>query len=114
MASIFLLVPADAGTPLFARVPIQAGSSLSHRRSQTTAIELLASSDRRRVLDAALGPEPVQAAADAELGACADIAVEDLTVVADLLHDAHHPVLAQAELFSEIALDAEQPADFRL
>src|SRR5262245_52061826 len=71
------------------------------------------SADRRRILDAALGPEPVEASANAQLGAGADIAFERLTVVADVLDDAHEPVLGEPELFAVIALDADQPPDFR-
>src|SRR6267142_6822392 len=56
------------------------------------------STNRRRVLDTPLGPQPVETAADAELRAWPDVAIEALAVVADLLDDAHHPVLGQAEL----------------
>src|SRR6516165_9622848 len=80
--------------------------------SRTTSIA--DSSDRRRVLDAALGPEPVDAAADAELRACSHIALEYFAVIADLLDDAHHPVLGQTELLAEIALDAQQAPDLGL
>ena len=59
-------------------------------------------------MDAALGPEPVDAAADAELRARPDVALEYFAVVADLLDDAHHPVLGQTELLAEIALDAKR------
>src|SRR5262245_57615232 len=69
---------------------------------------------RRCVLDAALGPEPVDAATDAELGARAHIAVEHFTIIADLLDDANHPILGQPELLAEITLDAQQPPDLRL
>src|SRR5262245_64243290 len=69
---------------------------------------------RWRVLDAALGPEPVDAAADAELRARSHVALEYFAIVADLLDDAHHPVLAQTELLAEIALDAQEPPDLGL
>src|SRR5947209_19292741 len=72
------------------------------------------SSDRRRVLDAALGPEPVDAAADSELRARSHIALEYFAVVADLLDDAHRPVLGQTELLAEIALDAQEAPDLGL
>src|SRR5262249_31594601 len=72
------------------------------------------SAHRRRVLDAALGPEPVDAAADAELRARSYIALEYFAVVADLLDDAHHPVLGQAKLLAEIALDAQEAPDLGL
>src|SRR5438270_3407179 len=73
----------------------------------------LASPDRRRVLNATLGPQPVDAAADAKPRAGADIALEDFTIVADMLDDAHHPVLGQPELLAEIALSPDQPLDLR-
>src|SRR5262245_40871126 len=72
------------------------------------------SPDRRRVLDAALGPQPVDAAADAELRARSHIALEYFAIVADLPDDAHHPVLGQTELLAEIALDAQQAPDLGL
>src|SRR5258708_33518852 len=68
------------------------------------AAPCLRSADRRRVLDAALVPEVVEAAGDAELGAGADIAIERLAVVADRLHDPRYPILGQAELFAKIAV----------
>src|SRR5215467_4662711 len=73
----------------------------------------LVSPDRRRVLNATLGPQPVDATTDAEPRTAPDIALEDLTVVADMLDDAHHPVLGQAELLAEIALGPDQPLDLR-
>src|SRR5262245_59834252 len=71
----------------------------------------LSSPDRRRVLNAALGPQPVDAAADAEARAGPDIAVEALTVIADMLDDAHRPILGQPELLAEIALGPDQTSD---
>ena len=58
------------------------------------------SPDRRRVLDAALGPEPVEPAGDAELGGGPDIALEHLAVVADVPDDADHPILGQPDLLA--------------
>src|SRR5215813_1575806 len=69
---------------------------------------------RRRVLDAALGPEPVNAAADAELRTRSHVAFEHFAVVADLPDDAHHPILGQAELLAEITLDAQEAPDLGL
>src|SRR5882757_11300321 len=43
--------------------------------------------DRRGVLQAALGPQLVEAALDLERRSHADVAVEAFAVVADLLHD---------------------------
>src|SRR5215475_8158740 len=71
------------------------------------------SPDRRRVLDAALGPEPVDAAGDAKPRAAAHIALEHLGVVADVADNAHHPILGQAELLTEVALDAHDSPDLR-
>src|SRR5215470_4803217 len=64
----------------------------------------LVSPDRRRVLDATLVPQPVDAAADAEPRAAADVALEDFTIIADMLDDTHHPIFGQPELLAEIAL----------
>src|SRR5262249_57911650 len=74
----------------------------------------LPSADRWRVLDSALVPEVVQAAGDRELGAGADVTVEGLAVISDMLDDADHPVLGEAELFAEIAVTAEHALEFRL
>src|SRR5215813_11377195 len=46
------------------------------------------SADRRGVLQAALGPQHVEAARDLERRALTDVALEDLAVVADMLDDA--------------------------
>src|SRR5262249_35821663 len=72
------------------------------------------SADRRRILDAALGPQVVEPAGEAELGARADVALEHFAVIAYRLDDAHHPVLGQAELLAQIAFGADQPPDVRL
>src|SRR5216683_1446865 len=69
---------------------------------------------RRRVLDPALGPQPVETAADAELRACPHIALETLAVIAHLPDDAHHPVLGEAELLAIGAFGADQPPDLGL
>ena len=49
------------------------------------------SADRRRVLEAALRPQRVEAAGDLERRARADIALEDLAVIADRLDDVVRP-----------------------
>src|SRR3954447_7601140 len=74
----------------------------------------IGSPHRRCVLDTALGPEPVDAAADAELRARSHITFEHFAVIADLLDDADNPVLAQAQLLAEVALDAQQTPDLGL
>src|SRR4051812_18743637 len=70
--------------------------------------------DRRRVLEAALVPEIVETPADTKRRACADVGGEHFAVIADGLHDTHHPVLAQAELFTEIAVGAEYALQLRI
>src|ERR1700681_225404 len=70
--------------------------------------------DRRRILNAALGPQPVEAAADAELRAGPHIAIEHLAVIADVLDDAHDPVLGQPELLAVNPFGSEEPFDLRL
>src|SRR3979409_1289228 len=72
------------------------------------------SADRRRVLETALVPELVEAAGNSELGAGADIAIKALAVIADGLHDPHHPILGQAELFAEIAVAPQYPFQLRV
>src|ERR1700730_15908345 len=72
------------------------------------------SPDWGRILDAALGPQPVEAAGDAELRAGADIALEHLAVIAHLLDDARHPVLGQPELLAVSAFGPDQPLDLGL
>jgi len=53
--------------------------------------------DRRSVLQAALGPQRILAAGDLERRALADIALEHLAVVTDLLDDRVDPLLVDAE-----------------
>src|SRR5581483_37104 len=65
---------------------------------------------RRRVHQSALGPEPVQAALDAERP---EVRIEALAVVADLLHDAERPALVQAEKLAQLAVASEEALDRR-
>jgi len=65
-------------------------------------------------LNAALGPQPVKATANAQFGLRADIALKNFAVIADMADDAHHPILREAKLLAEGAVEAEKPADFRL
>src|SRR3954462_4056101 len=95
-------------------VPAGAAETLtitSRRRITPTAI---GSPHGRCVLDTALGPEPVDAAADAQLRARSHITFEHFAVIADLLDDADDPVLAQAQLLAEVALDAQETPDLGL
>src|SRR6185437_5050767 len=66
------------------------------------------SPNRRCVLDPAVIPELVQAARDLQLGAFADIAVIDFAVIADMLDDAHGPVLGKAEVHAIGAFVADK------
>src|SRR6266702_331805 len=72
------------------------------------------SPDGRRILDAALVPEPVEAAADAELRSGSHIALERFAVIADELDDAHDPVLGQTELLAEGSFGSHQSLDLGL
>src|SRR5687768_6775210 len=61
------------------------------------------SADRHRVLQAAVRPERVQAALDLERRAHADVALEDLAVIADLLDDLVAPLIGQAQVRAHVA-----------
>src|SRR4029450_10535132 len=67
--------------------------------------------NRRGVLQAALGPELVQATVDLEQGVLADIAVEALAVVTDLLDDVVDPLLVDAERLAHARRDTEDALD---
>src|SRR5690348_15716505 len=71
-------------------------------------------SDRRRVLNAAGIPELVQAARDVQARLGSDVTLIDLAVIADMLDDAHGPVLAEAEVGTVSAFVADEPHDVRL
>ena len=67
------------------------------------------------VLQAALGPQRVDAARDLQRAAGADVALEDFAVVADRLDDVDDPVVGQAEIGADlgVGLDAEHALDLR-
>src|SRR5450755_1425332 len=69
------------------------------------------SADRRRVLNAPLGPQRIEAARDLERGPRADIAVEHVAVISHQLDDAQGPILGEPETLTEIIFDAEQTPD---
>src|SRR6185437_1691499 len=81
--------------------PSRATVSPCYRRHSA---ESRPSSDRRGVLQAALVPQGVQAAADLDRRAHADIALEDLSIVADRLDDAIGPIIGEAKPLAEPAL----------
>src|SRR5581483_12394348 len=74
----------------------------------------LPSTDRLGVLQAALGPQFVEAAVDLEDRACADIAVEALAVIADLLDDVDDPLLVDTKRLAHAGGDAEDALDRRV
>src|ERR1041385_8939117 len=80
-------------------------------RGPPAAKDVAPLTDRRRVLDAVLGPQRVDAAGDLQLRTSADIALEDLVVIAEMVDHIISPVVAEAEALAELAIDAEQAAD---
>src|SRR5476649_227006 len=76
---------------------------MSRRRTR------LPSAHRRRDHRAALGPERIDAAAELERRALAEIALEALAVIADLLDDVVGPLLVEAEDLA-VAVDHAQEA----
>src|SRR5215207_1824339 len=70
--------------------------------------------NRRSVLQPALRPEIVQATVDLEERAHADVAVEALAVVTDLLDDVVDPLLVDAERLAHAGRDAKDALDARV
>src|SRR6516162_847569 len=68
-------------------------------------------SDRRRVLDAAFAPQVVETTRDLERRALANVLVEDLAVVPDLLDDVVDPLLVDTERLAHAGGDAEDALD---
>src|SRR5471032_2607092 len=68
--------------------------------------------ERRGEQQAALGPQLVLAALELQRRAHADRALVALAVVPDLLDDVVGPVVADPHHLAELALDAQQAADF--
>ena len=64
--------------------------------------------ERRRVLKSAVYPQGVEAALETDGRFHANIALKDLTVVADRLDDVVRPVRAEAQLFTLAALHAQE------
>src|SRR5215471_14492063 len=69
---------------------------------------------RRGVLNATGAPELVKAARDVQLRLRPDIALVDLTVIADMANDASSPVLGKSEILAVTTLGADQPHDIWL
>src|SRR5436305_148787 len=68
---------------------------------------------RRREQQAAILPQPVLAARQTEPRAFAEMALEDLAIISDLLDRLIGPVGGEAVLLSEIVADAKQAFDLR-
>src|SRR5688572_29166258 len=69
------------------------------------------SADRRRVHQTTLVPEVVQPARQLECGVRADVALEDLAVVADRLDCPVGPVLVQSEQLAGVLAGPEDALD---
>src|ERR1700686_1579513 len=67
--------------------------------------------DRRRVLDAALRPQRVDAAGDLQLRSRADIALKHLVIIAEMIDDVVGPIIGEADALAEGAVEAEQAAN---
>src|SRR5690242_21840801 len=67
--------------------------------------------DRHGVLQAAVLPQRIQAALDLERRPHADVALEALAVIADLLDDVVGPLLVDAERLAHPGRHAEQTLD---
>src|SRR3954454_23877281 len=72
------------------------------------AYNLLVSADRRGVLQATLGPQPVEPARDLERRPLPDVLLEYLAVISDVLDDPVAPVLGEAELLAIVTFGAKQ------
>src|SRR5262249_39311109 len=72
------------------------------------------SANGRRVLQATLAPELIEAAFDPERAAHADVALEALAVVTDLLDDVVGPLVVDAEPLPHAGGDTEDALDARV
>src|SRR5436190_7607198 len=90
--------------PVFLAPSLASGGLASNRPNRLLP-------DRRGILQAALGPQSVRATLDLERAAHADIAIEALAVVADLLDDGVDPFLVEAERLAHAGGDAEDALD---
>src|SRR3546814_2059886 len=69
---------------------------------------------RRGVLHAAVVPQGIEATFDLQLAAGADVSIEDLAIVTDLLDDLHRPVLRQLQILAIFPLHTQQAGDVRV
>src|SRR5215468_6174222 len=99
------------------RAPLSLSIAVSVRGNCPLATLSLPSTvlaDRRRVLQAALGPQIVQAAVDFQHRAGTDVALEALAVVPDLLDDVVDPLLVDPQRLAHARRHAEDALDRRI
>src|SRR5215470_17483856 len=95
-----------------APLSLSIGVSVRGNRPLTTlSLPSTVLADRRRVLQAALGPQIVQAAVDFQHRAGTDVALEALAVVPDLLDDVVDPLLVDPQRLAHARCDAEDALD---
>src|SRR6185369_10181792 len=90
------------------RAARHAASPTGAASGAATAVRCGALADRRRVHQAALGPEVDDAARQPDRRLRPEVALEALAVVADLLDDAIRPLLVEAEELAGVFRDAEE------
>src|SRR5438874_12270724 len=78
------------------------------RQGQWQTRQRTVSADRRRVHQAALGPQVVDAARQVDRRLLAQVALETLAIVAHLLDDAIRPLRIQAEQLAHVLGNAEE------
>src|SRR6056297_2765584 len=80
-------------------------------RDDPRPLSVLVLAEGRRVEDAAIGPQGVEATCQTDRGLLADVLLEHLAVVAYGRDRAHGPVGVEADHFAEVTLGAEQAVD---
>src|SRR3546814_12359265 len=84
-------------------------------RSRITAgVSAVSSANGRSIEQAALGPQRVQPAIELYRAALAEMALEDLAIVADGGDHRDGPVVGEAALGAEVAGLPQQPLDLRV
>src|SRR5262249_51435560 len=67
------------------------------------------SSNRRRILDAAICPQAIDTTGNGQSGAGPYVSLEDLSIISNMSNDTHNPILGQTELLAIIVLCADKP-----
>ena len=70
--------------------------------------------ERRRLQQAAVGPQCIQTSRKLKRGLFANVTLKNLTIVADLFDNVIRPVCRKTKLLPKIVADTEQALDFRL